>query len=95
MTADEVRTQNAHLGELPRALDDFYAELCRHHLGALCRINKKLMPFEPRPRAKAWLWRYEDLARIPGPKRKPRSTPAGRAPSRRLSAGRVDCRTRW
>ena len=46
------------------ALDDFYAELRRHHLEALWRINMKIMPFEPRPRARAWLWRYEDLARL-------------------------------
>ena len=46
------------------ALDDFYAELRRHHLEALWRINTKVMPFEPRPRAKPWLWRYEDLARL-------------------------------
>ena len=46
------------------ALDDFYAELRRHHLEALWRINTKIMPFEPQPRAKAWLWRYEDLARL-------------------------------
>ena len=46
------------------ALDDFYAELRRHHLEALWRINTKIMPFEPRPRAKAWLWRYEDLGRL-------------------------------
>ena len=46
------------------ALDDFYAELRRHHLEALWRINTKIMPFEPRPRPRAWLWRYEDLARL-------------------------------
>jgi len=46
------------------ALDDFYAELRRHHLEALWRINTTIMPFEPKPRAKAWLWRYEDLARL-------------------------------
>ena len=45
-------------------LDDFYAELHRHHLEALWRINTKIMPFEPKPRAKAWLWRYEDLSRL-------------------------------
>lgn len=45
-------------------LGDFYAELRQHHLEALWRINTKIMPFEPRPRAKAWLWRYEDLARL-------------------------------
>src|ERR687885_748636 len=46
------------------ALEDFYAELRRHHLEALWRINTRIMPFEPKPRAKAWLWRYEDLARL-------------------------------
>jgi gentisate 1,2-dioxygenase len=46
------------------ALDDFYAELRRHHLEALWRINTKIMPFHPKPRALAWKWRYEDLARL-------------------------------
>lgn len=46
------------------ALDDFYAELRSSHLEALWRINTRIMPFEPRPRARAWLWRYEDLARL-------------------------------
>jgi gentisate 1,2-dioxygenase len=46
------------------ALDDFYAELHRHHLEALWRINTKIMPFQPKPRALAWKWRYEDLARL-------------------------------
>ncbi|MDQ1499011.1 MAG: gentisate 1,2-dioxygenase, partial [Actinomycetota bacterium] len=46
------------------ALDDFYAELHRHHLEALWRINTKIMPFQPKPRALAWRWRYEDLARL-------------------------------
>jgi gentisate 1,2-dioxygenase len=46
------------------ALDDFYAELRHHHLEALWRINTTIMPFEPRPRPKAWLWRYEDLSRL-------------------------------
>ena len=45
-------------------LDDFYAELHHHHLEALWRINTTIMPFEPKPRARAWLWRYEDLARL-------------------------------
>ena len=46
------------------ALDAFYGELAEHHLEALWRINKTLMPFEPKPRAKPWLWRYEDLIRL-------------------------------
>jgi gentisate 1,2-dioxygenase len=46
------------------ALDDFYAELRRHHLEALWRINTKIMPFQPKPRALAWRWRHEDLARL-------------------------------
>ena len=45
-------------------LEDFYAELRRHHLEALWRINTEIMPLQPRPRARAWLWRYEDLARL-------------------------------
>ena len=46
------------------ALDDFYAELRRHHLEALWRINTTIMPFEPKPRARAWLWRHGDLVRL-------------------------------
>src|SRR5438270_12132903 len=46
------------------ALDDFYGELHRHHLEALWRINTTIMPFQPKPRALAWKWRYEDLARL-------------------------------
>ncbi len=46
------------------ALEHFYAELGRLHLEALWRINQVIMPFEPKPRAKPWLWRFEDLARL-------------------------------
>ncbi|HLJ08055.1 MAG TPA: cupin domain-containing protein [Acidimicrobiia bacterium] len=46
------------------ALDEFYAELHRHHLEALWRINSTIMPFEPKPRARAWLWRHGDLLRL-------------------------------
>ena len=46
------------------ALDAFYGELADHHLEALWRINQTIMPFQPRPRAKPWLWRYEDLIRL-------------------------------
>ena len=46
------------------ALDHFYAELRAHHLEALWRINTRIMPFAPKPRPRAWLWRSEDLARL-------------------------------
>ena len=46
------------------ALDDFYAELGRLHLEALWRINQVIMPFEPKPRARPWLWRFADLSRL-------------------------------
>ena len=46
------------------ALDAFYAELRAHHLEALWRINTKIMPFAPKPRPRAWLWRYGDLGRL-------------------------------
>ncbi len=46
------------------ALEHFYAELGRLHLEALWRINQVIMPFEPKPRAKPWLWRFTDLARL-------------------------------
>ncbi|HEY3241025.1 MAG TPA: cupin domain-containing protein [Acidimicrobiia bacterium] len=46
------------------ALEHFYAELGRLNLEALWRINQVIMPFEPKPRAKPWLWRFEDMARL-------------------------------
>jgi gentisate 1,2-dioxygenase len=46
------------------ALEDFYAELGRLHMEALWRINHVIMPFEPKPRAKPWLWRFADMARL-------------------------------
>ena len=46
------------------ALEHFYAELHAEHLEALWRINARIMPFEPRPRPKAWLWRFDNLARL-------------------------------
>ncbi|MGH8997997.1 MAG: cupin domain-containing protein [Acidimicrobiia bacterium] len=46
------------------ALEGFYAELAHHHLEALWRINTAIMPFEPRPRARPWLWRSGDLTRL-------------------------------
>ncbi|HVW34176.1 MAG TPA: cupin domain-containing protein [Acidimicrobiia bacterium] len=46
------------------ALDGFYAELAAHHLEALWRINTRIMPFSPKPRPRAWLWRAADLARL-------------------------------
>jgi gentisate 1,2-dioxygenase len=46
------------------ALEEFYTELGRLNMEALWRINHIIMPFEPRPRAKPWLWRFEDMSRL-------------------------------
>jgi gentisate 1,2-dioxygenase len=46
------------------ALEEFYDEMHAEHLEALWRINTKIMPLEPRPKAKAWLWRFDALARL-------------------------------
>ena len=46
------------------ALEHFYAELGRLNLEALWRINQVIMPFEPKPRARPWRWRFSDLARL-------------------------------
>src|SRR6266516_1461478 len=46
------------------ALEHFYAELHSEHLEALWLVNAKLMPFEPKPRMRPYLWRFDTLARL-------------------------------
>ena len=49
-------------------LDDFYAELHDHHLEALWRINTKIMPFEPKPRATDKVFEFDDVKVFVDPK---------------------------
>lgn len=61
MTAKPEHTPNQ---DGDAALEDFYAALGRLHLEALWRINQVIMPFEPKPRARPWRWRFSDMAQL-------------------------------